>query len=93
MLLYELLDERMREHREHELAFDLGEGLKKMLEIFIVERAVIVSAVSPDIRWVNEMKSILAVISLNHMSAVFAFNGNMVKPATQLFRKLLLGIA
>ena len=63
MLLYELLDERMREHREHELAFDLGEGLKKMLEIFIVERAVIVSAVSSDIRWVNEMKGIFTAVA------------------------------
>ena len=82
MSLHELLDEGMREHREHELAFDLGECLQQELEILIIERAIVVSAVSPDIRWVNEMEGIFAVISLNHMSSVFAFNGDMVKPST-----------
>lgn len=82
----------MRKHSQHELALDLGESLKQGLEIIVSEVAVVMSAVSPDIRRVNEMEGILAVVTLDDMSPVLAFDGDIVQPCAQLLGELLLGV-
>ena len=87
-----LLDQRMREHRQHELALDGGERFQQVLEVRIVERAVIMSAVSPDIGRIHEVERLRTVVALYDMGAVLALDGDVVQPGAQLGGELVLGV-
>lgn len=87
------LDSRMREHRQHELAFDPGEDGEQLLEIGFVERPVVVAAVGADIRGIHEVEGPFAIVTPDQTDTILAFDSHMVEAAAQLLGEGFLRVA
>ena len=83
MFLGVLLDERMREHRQHELALHIGQHLQQLREVLLVEGSVVMGAVRPHIGRIDEVERTLAVVPLEQVDPVLAFDGAVVQTLAQ----------
>lgn len=85
-----LLDQRMREHRQHELTLDRGKSPEQGLEVRVIERSVVMTAVGPDIGRIHEVERIRAVVALDDMGAVLGDDVEIVEGDEKLIELRLL---
>lgn len=88
-----LLNEPMREHRQHKLSPDLCKRIEQVLKILLVERAIVMPAITSHIGRIDKMECPIAIITADKIRAILAFNGHILQARTQLLGKGIFGIA